>query len=287
MRRLRRCASQVTPWPVRATQPIFSGHCQHGADLIGTPEASVFLQLALITLTAATLQGAAGFGFGLLALPGYLWALSSMEAVPLVVIVNLGICTGLAAKLRRDVHLAVLRWMVAGALVGLPVGLFAFRRVGSDQLMLVVSTVVLISAVLLARRKDAEAPRSGEDLPFRRGSAVGAGLVAGAMTVALGIPGPPVVLYLTSIAAAKDTLRATALTFFAASYLASLILQAAVVGIASGVWVTAALLLPLAAAGGLVGNWLSHHVREDVFRRVTLVLIVVAGASTLVGVLLR
>ena len=54
------------------------------------------------------------------------------------------------------------------------------------------------------------------------------------------------VLYLTRIAAAKDTLRATALTFFAASYLASLILQAAVVGIASGVWVTAALLLPLA-----------------------------------------
>lgn len=152
LRRLRRCASQVTRWPVRATRPIFSGHCPHGADLIGTPEASVFLQLALITLTAATLQGEAGFGFGLLALPGYLWVLSSMEAVPLVVIVNLSICTGLAAKLRRDVHLAVLRWMVAGALVGLPVGLFAFRRVGSDQLMLVVSAVVLICAVLLARR---------------------------------------------------------------------------------------------------------------------------------------
>ena len=53
------------------------------------PDAWVLLQLGLVTLVAATLQGAAEFGFGLLALPAYMVILDSTDAVPLVIILSL------------------------------------------------------------------------------------------------------------------------------------------------------------------------------------------------------
>ena len=52
------------PWQLA---PCFGFSSTKEGALIGIPEASVLLLLALVTLIAAILQGAAGFGFGLLA----------------------------------------------------------------------------------------------------------------------------------------------------------------------------------------------------------------------------
>jgi uncharacterized membrane protein YfcA len=52
------------------------------------PDSWVLVQLGLVTLVAATLQGGAGFGFGLLALPAYMVILDSIDAVPLVIILG-------------------------------------------------------------------------------------------------------------------------------------------------------------------------------------------------------
>ena len=105
------------------------------------------------------------------------------------------------------------------------------------------------------------------------------------MTVALGMPGPPIMLYLTSIGIPKDMLRATAFAFFSVSYAFSLVLQSATVGVGRGVWIAAAVLLPIACVGALLGHWLSGKVGEAAFRRAVLVLLVVIGVGTLIGVL--
>jgi len=107
------------------------------------------------------------------------------------------------------------------------------------------------------------------------------------MTIALGLPGPPVALYLAGLAVSKDTLRATALTFFVISYAVSLALHTAAGGVSPGVWITAALLIPMALGGGLIGHWLSHYMSERAFRRATLALIALTGAGALAGVLIR
>jgi uncharacterized membrane protein YfcA len=107
------------------------------------------------------------------------------------------------------------------------------------------------------------------------------------MTIALGMPGPPVMLYLTGIGVAKNVLRATAFAFFAASYSFSLALQSATVGVGRSVWTAAAVLLPIACVGGFIGHWLSDKVGETAFRRAVLSMLVVIGVSTLIGVLAK
>jgi len=65
------------------------------------------------------------------------------------------------------------------------------------------------------------------------------------------------------------------------------VLQTATVGVGKEIWITAAILLPIAAVGALVGNTLARHMSEIVFRRVVLILVVSTGAYVLLDTLLR
>jgi len=243
-----------------------------------------------VTFVAAVVQGAAGFGFGLLALPAVMAILGSSDAVPLVIILNLVICSGLAMKIRTSVDRVLMVRMAIGAIAGFPVGLYVFQRADARQLLIVVSALVLAFAGYLMvrgpRGSQEQEPGSAGPTP-RMFSAAAVGASASAMAIALGMPGPPVMLYLAGLGVPKDVLRATALTFFAIAYAGALVLQAAVVGVPSGVWVSGGVLVPVALGGGWVGDRLSRRVDEALFRSCVLVLIGLAGATALLSALTR
>jgi len=247
-----------------------------------------------VALLAAVLQGAAGFGFALLALPASMAILGATQAVPLVIILSLANCLYLGVRIRREAHRGLLLGLLGGAVFGLPIGVFAFQALDSRDLMVAVSLMVLGFAVYLGvrGRPRGAGGRASDSTPappasvlFRRPSVIGVGVVAGAMTVSLGIPGPPVVLYLMALRVSKNTLRATTLVFFAAAYVSSLALQAVVVGLPDGVVATALLLTPVVVCGGWLGNRLAGHIDESTFRWIVLGLILLTGAASLVSAL--
>lgn len=254
---------------------------------IGALDPWTLAQLAGVTLVAAVLQGTVGFGFTALAVTFYLMIMGSGDAVPLLIIVNLTISLVLVSSLWRDVNRALWVRMVAGALLGLPAGLLVFSRADVGQLKVFAAIVILgfvvVSVFLKPRAQGASTSGTG----FRTSSVLGVGAVAGAMTSALGMPGPPVVLYLTAVRAGSVVTRATTLTFFAVSYGASLVLQSATVGVGREVWITGGLLVPVAAVGALVGHRLAGRVSETVFRRVVLTLVTSTGVYVLIDTLLR
>jgi uncharacterized membrane protein YfcA len=226
-----------------------------------------------------------GFGFTLLAVSFFLLIIQSGDAVQLLIVVNLTISVALIGRLWRNVNRALWIRLVIGAFFGFPLGLVAFQNADVAQLKVVAAVTILtfVAAVVFLRR-DAEGD-SDEAPRFRTPSAVGVGALAGAMTMALGMPGPAVVLYLTAVDAGKDATRAILLTFFAVSYGGSLILQTVTVGVSGGVWITAGLLVPFAAVGALLGHLLARYVSEAVFRRVVLMLIAATGAYVLLDTL--
>ena len=249
--------------------------------LIGTPETFAFVQLAGVTLVAAVVQGAVGFGFTLLAVTFFLVIIQSGDAVQLLIIVNLTISVALIGRLWRKVNGALWIRLVMGAFFGFPLGLLAFQNADVEQLKVVAAVTILtfVAASVFLRR---DAGSGSDEVPrFRTPSAVGVGALAGAMTTALGMPGPAVLLYLTAVGAGKEATRAILLTFFAVSYGASLILQTVTVGVSGGVWITAGLLVPFAAVGALLGHVLARHVSEAAFRKVVLTLIAGTGAYIL------
>ncbi len=252
---------------------------------VALPDALSLVQLAVVTLLAAVIQGTVGFGFTLLAVSFFMLIIQSADAVPLLIVINLAISVSLVGKLWRHVDRALLLRLVVGALLGFPLGLAVFKAADLTQLRVLAAGTILVFVALavLLRRKDSAATE--REPRFRTPSSVGVGVLAGGLTTALGMPGPALMLYLTGVGSGKDATRAISLTFFAVAFGASLILQVATGGVTRWVWTTAAVLVPIAAIGALLGHLLARRVTEGAFRTVVLVLIAASGAYALVDTL--
>jgi len=161
---------------------------------IGTPDTLALFQLAGVTLVAAVVQGAVGFGFSLLAVTFFLLIIKSGDAVHLLIIINFTISLVLIGRLWRDVNRALWIRLVSGALLGLPLGLMAFQNAAVNQLKILAAVTILIFVALAVFRRPGAEVGPGAVPPFRTSSAVGVGALAGGMTTALGMPGPAIVL---------------------------------------------------------------------------------------------
>ena len=237
-----------------------------------------------MTLIAATVQGALGFGFTLLAVSFFLLIIGSTAAIQLLVTVNFAISLALLGKVRKDLDRALWGRLVVGAGVGVPIGLAAFTYADVDQLSAVVAIVILVFVVVTAFRATNPQRQPGESIQFRTPSALSVGMIAGGMTTAVGMPGPPLVLYLTSLGAGKDQARSITLTFFAVSYGVSLLLQTATTGIDRDLWISAAVLTPVAGAGAALGHILAGRISEPAFRNAVLILVGLTGVYVLLDV---
>ncbi len=239
-----------------------------------------------MTLLAAVVQGTVGFGFTLLAVSFFLLILQSATAIQLLIVLNFVISLWVVRNVWHNVPRDLWLRLVAGAMVGFPAGLVLFNYASVDQLKVVVAVAILVFVPLLAFRHR-PVPEQGASLPiYRSSSSIGVGILAGAMTTSLGMPGPVLVIYLTAHGADKDALRAISLAFFAVAYAVALVLQAVTFGVEGEVWMMAVVLVPVAAAGAQLGHRLSRRVTESTFRRAVLLLIGATGVYTLLTTLI-
>ena len=270
----------------------------------------VWLQLGLVTVLAATVQGAIGFAFTLLALPLFLLVLESTEAIQILLVLNLVVPLCLVRHLWRDAPTDLARLLIMGAVLGLPLGMVMFAYASLDTVKVVVGALVLAFAGVLALRpsslvaepststpepptgsavpsEDASNPRSANSQTprYRKPSLLLVGVAAGAMTSALSMPGPVLVLYMTGIGLSKTAFRALSLSLSVFLYSAALVLQAATVGVPPRVWITVATLVPLAWVGGLAGHALAGRIGETTFLRLVLLLLLATGLYTLITTL--
>ncbi len=270
----------------------------------------VWLQLGLVTVLAATVQGAIGFAFTLLALPLFLLVLESTEAIQILLVLNLVVPLCLVRHLWGDAPTDPARLLIMGAVLGLPLGMVMFAYASLDTVKVVVGALVLAFAGVLALRpsslaaepststpepptgsavpsEDASNPRSANSQTPRycKPSVLLVGVAAGAMTSALSMPGPVLVLYMTGIGLSKTAFRALSLSLSVFLYSAALVLQAATVGVPPRVWITVATLVPLAWVGGLAGHALTGRIGETTFLRLVLLLLLATGLYTLITTL--
>jgi uncharacterized membrane protein YfcA len=237
------------------------------AELPAAPELAATLAVALL---AGLARGFSGFGSALIFIPLASATLGPRLAAPLLMLVdNLTTFPLIPAAWRRADRGEVAS-LVAGALVGAPLGTWLLLHLDAETLRWGMCVLAIAMLALLA---SGWRYHGRPALPLSLGVGAASGLLSGAAQMG----GPPVVAYWLGGAIPAARVRANIMLFFAASGVIS-----AVTYLISGLLTPAVLLLTvLVAPAYALGIWGGSHLfglaSEASFRRACFVLIALAA----------
>ena len=232
--------------------------------------------IVALATTAAVIQALSGFGFALFIVPFLAMLIGPRDTVMLANLMSVVSSGSQAIVLRKSANRRTAGTLLVGSLVGMPLGLAVLLFLDAEALKLVIAGMVIFFTILLMRGFALHsAGRAGDLL---------AGLTSGVLNTSTSMSGPPVVLYLQGKGLAPLHFRATIATYFAvASTIAVLLLILA--GAAQPyVFAAFAISMPAVLAGQRIGNLLFEYIEQALFRRLVYVILLVSGASAIVGV---
>ncbi|WP_037366885.1 sulfite exporter TauE/SafE family protein [Amycolatopsis orientalis] len=237
-----------------------------------SPAAMAFAVAAL--LAGGLIRGYSGFGASLVWVSCLCLVLPPPAVIPSTLLLEIASSVSLLPKSWPDANRPSIRWLLAGALLGLPIGIWFLAALPERATRLTVGLVVGISALALALS------HRTHRLPGRPACA-GMGTAFGVLNGACGMGGPPVVLMYLASPLPMAVNRASLVVFFLAAD--SMTVATAGTGglLSSEVLLQTALFLPVALAGVAAGTWLYRHARGDV-RRIVLGILAVLSLA-LVG----
>jgi uncharacterized membrane protein YfcA len=220
-------------------------------------------ELAVITLIAAVVNGALGYGFSSITVPLALLFLTNRVLNPALVLVEV-VLNGYVLWVNRDALGAVRRRMlpiVAGLVPGVVIGTLIVAHVRPDWLKL--GTFTLLLPLILLQAAGYRRPiRSERSIGFPFGT--GVGLLYSLTTIS----GPPLALMLNNQGFAKREFRAALgfvrlaeATFTAVAYAYAGLFTRASLGLTPTI-------VPSLLIGVPVGAWLIRRIDAETFRRV-------------------
>lgn len=229
-----------------------------------------FAAAAAVLFVGAYLNGALGFGMGMLAAP--ILVLINPALVPVPVLILGGLVT--AAGVWRDraaLDLGEVGWALTGRVPGTIAGAAVVAIAAPAVMGVLVGTCVLIGVAIAAMDR----------MPARTATSMSAaGFSSGLMATIAAVGGPPMVLIYQDAPAAVRR-AALSLFFFVGTFMS---LAALYLADSAGTeqLVLSACLVPAAAAGYLAGAFGPEIRREAAVRGVLLVICFAAGAAVLI-----
>ncbi len=151
----------------------------------------------VVVFAAAFLQSATGIGFGIIAGPVILILIDSHAAVQVTMGLSFAVSLVLAPTLIAHVNRQMLKRLIFGTVLGLPIGMLVFWAVSLPVLKFLAMLAVAFMAWTIARIPQNTIPTRPES-----GNAMdlGVGVISGVMSTALAMPGPAAATRLTALA---------------------------------------------------------------------------------------
>lgn len=160
-----------------------------------------------LVFLAAIVRGYSGFGFSLLSITALSLFFPPAQVIPAIFMLEIAASLHLLPSIWRDVHWRSLGPLLAGTLIGTPIGVYALATVPQAPMTLALAAFVLIATLLLWR---GFALKSMPSVPATLAVGTATGLANGAF----GIGGPPVILFYFASPAGHAAGRASLIAFF-------------------------------------------------------------------------
>ena len=230
---------------------------------------------AAAVFAAHVVFGVTGFGTGLVAMAFLPFIMTPSQAVVLMTVLTIIFAVVIWVPLRADFTPRGIVGLTLGSIVGTPAGVFILAVAPADVVNRLIGFLLIVVVVLEFAGR----------FPRRLAGAgwgVGAGMLAGLLGGAVGLPGPPTIVYAATQDWSPRTFKANLQAFFVVNQGVTLA-GYAVAGLVTAEvgQLTAVYLLP-ALVGTLVGMRLFNHVDPIRFRRIVFVLLFVSGTVLLV-----
>ena len=222
---------------------------------------------------AAIVRGYSGFGFSLLSITALSLIYPPAQVIPAIFMLEVAASLHLLPSIWREVHWRSLFLLLAGALIGTPLGVHALANFPQAPMTLALAVFVLIATFLLWR---GFALKTMPSVPATFGVGTAAGLANGAF----GIGGPPVVMFYFASPAGHAAGRASLIAYFLLTDVVGLVFLAreGLVTRTSGLLALA--FLPALVAGVWLGARSFKTADPDRFRKIVLLILALLAVIT-------
>jgi hypothetical protein len=219
-----------------------------------------------VILAGALVRGFTGFGASLIWISGLTFLMDPDEAVPIIFCLEVIVSAQLLPACRKDVGWGSLRYLIAGVVVGMPVGAAVLLAVQPEPMRVFVAVVVLVSVVMLA---------TGRKLPLGSGrpGTIGTGVASGLLNGSAASGGPPVIVFFMGSTDGMAVSRASLIAFFGITDIIGIVIVA-VTGLLDGTALLRVLVLaPVMMIGAAIGARGFGFAKEETVRRAALILL--------------
>jgi uncharacterized protein len=242
-----------------------------GFDFVSEPQ---FWIAALAAFAAAAIRGFSGFGAGLVFMPVAAACFGPKMAAGILFVIDTILIVPFVVKAVRIVDWREVLPLGLGAMVTVPAGALVLLYVDAIPLRWGLSLAIFASVGVLAAGWRYRGPT-------RIWLSALVGAVAGFLSGAAQIPGPPVLIYWLGREVVSATMRANAIVFFCFTTIVSGI--AFLIGgiFTAEVMARSAALLPVYAVGIFIGGRLFGLASEATYRRIAYASILFVAIASL------
>ncbi len=230
----------------------------------------------LIVLVAGLVQGTTGFGSALVMVPFLSLIFLPREVVPVTLVLGTVINIGILVQEYKNVRPKLVFPMFLASAVAIPLGTLMILLISADAIRILIGMVIIPFAIILFLGWRLE-------LRNERAASIPAGFISGLLNGSVTMSGPPLVIFLQNQGFGKDSFRANIAALFLANNLVTF-----VTFYLGGLFTVdslklSAMFLPAVAAGLGGGILLARRLPEGGFKKVALLLLIVAGISSLIS----
>jgi hypothetical protein len=220
---------------------------------------------------AAFVQGATGFGFGLVAMALLANLLDVKAAVVVLALASFSLCTMLFLRLRSHVAWRDAVPMAVSVVVGVPLGVAFLVHADPRLLRLVLGVVLIVSALY------AVLPQLAERRWHPIFAGIPCGMLSGAMGGALGASGPPVIAFFSTQGYGRFRYSGTLQFVFSIMALVRLVEFVRRGLLSEDLLLQSCLGVVCVFVGALLGLRVLHRFSETTFKRVVTVCLILLG----------